>query len=170
MAYETKPLGPDSWLLDSAASVHISDNKSLFSSYESLKNHKIIGIGSRSAEGQGTVQLVFEVRGRTTNVTLERVLYLPSSPYNIISLGKLHRAGHRVDFPLGGPKVAVYSEQGVKIMQGRNIDNIYALENVTPKISPPTNDHVLTVIGWLPDMLCTSSVRAYFCAFYRVYS
>ncbi|CAK5267051.1 unnamed protein product [Mycena citricolor] len=36
------------------------------------------------------------------------------------------------------------------------------------RIGPHVETH--TLIGWLPDALCTSSVRAYFRAFYRVYS
>jgi hypothetical protein len=99
-ASEHRGLIRNSWLLDSAASVHITNNKSIFSSYIPLDNHNIVGIGSKPAEGQRPVQLQFKVGSKLTTVTLQRVLYLPTSPYNLISLGKLHRAGHKIHSPL----------------------------------------------------------------------
>ncbi|KAJ7061374.1 hypothetical protein C8F01DRAFT_961102, partial [Mycena amicta] len=81
-----------SWLLDSAASTCISNNRSHFSTYTrytETDTHKIIGIGSKQADGYGTVKRDFTVNGKTRTVTFERVLHLPSAPHNIISLGKL---------------------------------------------------------------------------------
>ncbi|KAJ6545585.1 hypothetical protein B0H19DRAFT_955378, partial [Mycena capillaripes] len=56
------------------------------------------GIGSKPAVGYGSAKLRSTVDSKITTVTLHRVLYLPSSPHNLISLGKLHRAGLQVDW------------------------------------------------------------------------
>ncbi|CAK5282598.1 unnamed protein product [Mycena citricolor] len=82
---------------------------------------------------------------------------------------------HESGFPTGYTgKERVVGKRGTKTQHkqgGASRQNITALVTicgdgkmvVLPMI-------IFPVIGWLPDALCTSSVRAYFCAFYRVYS
>ncbi|KAF7334034.1 hypothetical protein MVEN_02308800 [Mycena venus] len=126
-------LTKNSWLLDSAASTHIA-NKTIFSTFFPLSNHEVIGIGSKRAEGNGTVTLQFTTGSRTNNVTLQRVLYLPSSPHNLISLGKLHRAGHRVTFPSNSLDAVITTACGITLAHCKNIGNVYALGNVKPSM------------------------------------
>jgi hypothetical protein len=123
-----------------------------------LDNHNIVGIGSKPAEGQGTVKIQFKIDSKLTTVTLQRVLYVPSSPYNLISLGKFHRAGHKVIFPLNSLDVEIVSKGGIKLAHCKNIGDVYAIGNVKtfapgqPESNGPTLAFTAaperTVDGW----------------------
>lgn len=139
-----------SWLLDSGSSVHITNNKSIFSAYVPAKNHTVVGIGSTQAEGIGSVKLKLSIGKQTTYIMLERVLYLPNSPHNLVSLGKLHRAGYRIEFPIGSLDVEIRSKAGTALAHCRNIGDVYALGNVEPVLPSSlsaTNDPALVFIA-----------------------
>ncbi|KAJ7161643.1 hypothetical protein C8R46DRAFT_1222865 [Mycena filopes] len=69
---EDQKLTRKSWLLDSAASVHITNDKSLFHAYTPLTSHNVVGIERTPALGQGSIQLQFKLGTRLTTVTLAR--------------------------------------------------------------------------------------------------
>ncbi|KAJ7050020.1 hypothetical protein C8F01DRAFT_1175395 [Mycena amicta] len=131
-------LTSSSWLLHSAASSHVTNDKSILSSYSPLEN-VTIGIGSRPAIGTGTAELEFYVRSKRTKVTLLNVLYVPSSPHNFLSMGKLHRAGYSITFLPDSLDVDIRTKAGVRLAHCRNIGDVYALGNVIP-ILPDTED------------------------------
>jgi hypothetical protein len=87
-----------SWLLDTGASCHIVNDKSLFHTYEATPGHRVTGIGIASGEGHGTVKISIQTNEGTNTVTLNDALYLPSSPYNLISFGHIHRKGFKLKF------------------------------------------------------------------------
>jgi hypothetical protein len=103
----------------------------MFHTYTPLDSQHVVGIGRLAASGEGSVKLQFRIGTRLTTVTLARVLYLPSSPYNILSLGKLHRAGYELEFPFGSDDVII-SKNGSRLAHCHNIGDVYALGNVMP--------------------------------------
>jgi len=79
-------LGP--WLFDSRATDHITSNKSLFSSLSSPNHLPSVTLadGSRvSSHGVGTVKLF-------PSLTINNVLYVPGSPFNLLSISHLTRS------------------------------------------------------------------------------
>jgi hypothetical protein len=132
MAGESRTLNKDSWLLDSGASVHITHNKLIFSSYTPLDNHKIVGIGLKPAKGEGTVKLAFHMGSQSTTMLLQRILYLPSFPYNLLCLGKLHCTVHRLHFGINFLDIEIYTRGGNKLAHCCNVGDVYALGNVKP--------------------------------------
>ncbi|XP_027912144.1 uncharacterized protein LOC114171132, partial [Vigna unguiculata] len=79
-------LGP--WVLDSGATDHITDNKSLFSSL-SCPDHLpsvTMADGSRvSSHGVGTVNIF-------PSISIDHVLYVLGSPFNLLSVSRLTRS------------------------------------------------------------------------------
>nr|GAT55525.1 predicted protein [Mycena chlorophos] len=131
MANSRLKLSRTSWLLDSGSSIHVANDRSIFQTYTALQGHHVYGIGKLSAPGEGSVRLQFTIDGRVNTVTLLNVVYLPSSPHNIISLGKMHRAGYSLAFPLGSEDIII-SRDGQRLAHCRNIGDVYALGNVRP--------------------------------------
>ncbi|KAJ6451849.1 hypothetical protein C8R47DRAFT_1169565 [Mycena vitilis] len=108
-------------------------------SYTPLENHAVVGIDTVSAAGEGSVKLQFRVGSKLTTVTLARVLYLPSSPHNLISLGRLHRAGYELEFPFDSTDIIIH-RNGSRLAHCRNIGDVYALGNVMPVRGNAHND------------------------------
>ena len=82
-AYLAHSLGP--WILDSGASDHLSDNKNLFSSLTITSPLSTITLANGTqtmAKGIGSVYSL-------TSLPLTSILYVPDSPFNLISISKL---------------------------------------------------------------------------------
>jgi len=73
------------WVFDSGATNHITSNKSLFSSlsFPNFLPSVTLADGSRvSSHGVGTVKIF-------PSLTIDKVLYVPESPFNLLSIGRL---------------------------------------------------------------------------------
>ena len=82
------------WLADSATTTHVTNMRDAFTAFQPLVK-PISGVGNAKtqAEGKGTVKLTTWVNGKEFQLTLEDVLYIPSNPQNLISLGRWDKAG-----------------------------------------------------------------------------
>jgi len=83
---QSSSLGP--WVFNSEATDHITGNKSLFSSLSSPNHLPSVTLadGSRvSSHGVGTVKLF-------PSLTIDNVLYVPGSPFNLLSISRLTRS------------------------------------------------------------------------------
>ena len=81
--YLTHSLGP--WILDSGASDHLFGNKDLFSSLTITSPLPMI----TSANGTQTMAKGTGSTCPLPSLPLTSVLYVPDSPFNLISIGKL---------------------------------------------------------------------------------
>ena len=129
-----RSLKKDSWLLDSAASSHIVNNKSYFHQYQETPGKIIKGMGSASQPGRGTIKISTRIGDTTNSIKLKDVLYVPESPQNLICLAKIQRAGYIIQFPTNTRDVNIITPGGRKILYGRNVGDMYALGNVSPII------------------------------------
>ena len=75
--YLAHSLGP--WILDSSASDHLYGNKDLFSSLTMIT----------LANGTQTMAKGIELACPLSSLPLSSILYVPDSPFNIISVSKL---------------------------------------------------------------------------------
>jgi hypothetical protein len=87
--------------------------------------------------GRGVVKISLHIGTTISNITLQDALYVPAAPHNLICLGKIHRTGYRLQFPINKLDVNVIAPNGRKILYGRNIGDVYALGNISP-ILPST--------------------------------
>ena len=81
--YLTHSLGP--WILDSSASDHLSGNKNLFSSLTITSPLPMITL----ANGTQTMAKGIGSACPLPSLPLTSVLYVPDSPFNLISINKL---------------------------------------------------------------------------------
>ena len=126
-----------SWVLDSAASMHICNDKDRFDDLkedESFGNI-VVGNGNRvKIEGIGSVQLKLHYGGVKT---LRNVRYVPSFSYNLISLGELASRGYKY---IGNDDCCKVYKNGELVLQGkRNEKQLYLLDDVLVK----ANDRVV---------------------------
>ncbi len=79
------------WLADSAASSHIANDIRMFSSL-SPSRVSIQGVGSTAlALGRGCVTLTSKINDKSIPITLNDVIYVPSAPNCLLSLGRVHK-------------------------------------------------------------------------------
>ena len=103
-----------SWIADSGATVHITNDRNCFSTYEACDG-KVFGLSSQdSVVGRGTVPLtiVDATSKRTLNVDLKNVLHIPSCQRQLISVGLVTDSGcevrvenNKMTVDIGGPFV-----------------------------------------------------------------
>ena len=88
----------DAWLIDSAASCHISNNKNMFSKIIPIQTnlHGVNGIGQ--AEGRGEIKLISQIDGHEISIRLKDVVYAPQAPNCLISMSRIEDAGGRALF------------------------------------------------------------------------
>jgi hypothetical protein len=81
------------WLGNTGASVHVAFDKSFFRNYTTLDIKQIKGAGSAKVAGTGSIDVITHVSNKTYEITLKDVLHVPSMKFNLISLGRMEKAG-----------------------------------------------------------------------------
>ena len=109
--------GPDShqrWILDSGATCHMCNEKSLFTHYQPLAKplNVLLGDGrSLQAMGQGSIMLMMDLPDNKINkCTLHDVLLVPELAFNLFSVISASRKG----------KVTTFSETQCEIRDGNS--------------------------------------------------
>ena len=84
-------LSSHDWLADSATSSHIAYDIRMFSSL-TPSHITVKGVGSAAfALGRGSVTLTSKINDESVPITLHDVIYAPSAPNCLLSLGRVHR-------------------------------------------------------------------------------
>jgi len=85
------------WLLDSGASMHICNNKSLFIDLVS-ENSSVLIRDNRQIQvsGRGTVKLSMAINGVINNLILQHVALVPNFAINLVSTGRLESVGFKI--------------------------------------------------------------------------
>ncbi len=119
------------WLIDSAANVHVCNDRSLMTEY--YKKPTRIGgcTADGSSPGKGKIRLRLELKDGSKGIilNLRNVYYLPSSPCNLVSLGLLnhseifHDNGNETLYQLGSNRV---------LAKARRWRNSYLLKPLNP--------------------------------------
>jgi len=96
-----------SWVLDSGATDHITGNKSLFSSLSTSSHLPSITMANDykvSSHGIGTIHLF-------SFLPIDNVLYVPGSPFNLLSVSRLTSS---LDCVIFLPKILFVNRTGVQ--------------------------------------------------------
>ena len=102
MAHDNRCFDKNCWILDSGASSHISNDRSLFSNIQSIEPIEIGLAGTNSggkqisilAEHKGSVRIKLRNgENCTSTVVLQDVLYAPDAMANIVSVRKITAGG-----------------------------------------------------------------------------
>lgn len=126
------PRNSGDWFVDSACSIHMTYDKSLFSSY-SPGDHSPVRLGNKTTAnvaGSGNVTLLIKVNGRNRKCYLKNVLHVPQLGYQLLSIPTLDKSGKASLFESG--RVFIQSRD-VLLATGTLQGNLYRLDTLQPE-------------------------------------
>ena len=97
-----------SWFLDSCASAHMCNDKSVMTNLKTpkIKSVVVANKGAMQVEAQGEVILrVYGVEGSETKIRLKDVLYIPGIASNLISVGEIDKNGCSIKYQKGNCEI-----------------------------------------------------------------
>ena len=124
------------WLADTATTSHVTNMRDAFISFQSLQNTPVDGVGGATAyaKGRGTIELKSEVNGNTYTLTLKNVLYIPTNPHNLLSLGRWDASGGYYNG--GNGQLSLKTKNGQTVAKGIKINNhLYKMNKLTVRKS-----------------------------------
>lgn len=133
----------DAWIADSGTTSHVARERRAFIEYESTPGRTLHGAGTTPILGRGSIKMRFVHGGKTTTLTLRNVLHAPGVPYNLLSIGRVEAAGHKVE--MDGGELRLRNEKGRVYGSGRRIGNF--LYQVEGEIEAPA-----------PNVACAAAV------------
>jgi hypothetical protein len=116
------------WLVDSATSKHISNDRSLFVEFKQTNGTLKVGDTTTQLHGNGKVQLKTIGRsGKPVTLTLHDVEYSPGFHCNLISVGLMKKRGYKADFD----KLTIVNKAtGKTFSKLEELGNFFALPQV----------------------------------------
>ena len=116
------------WVLDSATTSHISNDKRTFIDYQTLTNSTVKGIGKEpaSAAGRGTIAMEFDVEGKKIQHRMKDVIYVPEAPNCLLSVSRFEEAGGSIVFKDG--KCSLRTRNGRLVGCGTRKGRLYLLD------------------------------------------
>lgn len=120
-------VGDTSWIIDSAASVHMSPNKELFDSLVSLSESKVIAANNKklNVKGKGAITISVLMNDNVREITVNDVLYVPELGVNLLLVRKITERGYVVEFNENICKIMNTDGDLVAVAKLKN--NIYKL-------------------------------------------
>ena len=119
------------WYIDSAATSHMTFDRSMFVSYRSVTPFQVI-LGDKStsvAVGCGDVKLSLLVNGKARICILQDVLHVPSFVFSLISVSTLTARGIGVQFT---NNAVLLTQNGESIATGHRRHGLYAIDLYMP--------------------------------------
>lgn len=119
------------WYIDSAATSHMTFDRSMFVSYRSVTPFQVI-LGDKStsvAVGCGDVKLSLLVNGKARICLLRDVLHVPSFAFSLISVSTLTARGIGVQFT---NNTVLLTHNGEAIATGHRRHGLYAVDLYIP--------------------------------------
>jgi hypothetical protein len=96
----TRTFSAYDWVLDSATTSHISNDRNIFAEYTKLQDATVQGLGEipARARGHGSVIVDFNVEGKNIQHRLQKVLYVPEAANSLLSVSRFDESGGTIDF------------------------------------------------------------------------
>ncbi|KIM65718.1 hypothetical protein SCLCIDRAFT_112267, partial [Scleroderma citrinum Foug A] len=119
----------NSWLADSAVSLHLSNQCDMFKEFTPL-NRTIQGVGNMDipVKGRGMMRLKSWTDKQNYVIVLQDVLYVPQAPNSLLSIPHLDKSGRHAD--MGDGCIHLYDKNETLITVGWKVKRMYLL-NVT---------------------------------------
>lgn len=127
LVHNLQTIKDSSWIIDSAASVHMSPNKKLFTSLETLSESNVIVADNKSlcVKGKGTITISALVNEQIRDIIIQDVLYVPELGVNLLSVRKITEKGYIVKFDEHTCDIVNANGDIMAVAKPRN--NIYSL-------------------------------------------
>lgn len=120
----------DYWLIDSGASVHMTNRREWFFEYQQFSDLVKIYIGNGekvSALGQGNIRIETNVKGKWSKGILCDVLHAPDMKHNLFSVRASAKKG--VDFSLrNNGKECIFTSKNKVVAVGVEIGKLYRID------------------------------------------
>ena len=125
------------WWIDSAADVHMTYDKALFSSYKAVTNEAVQTAEGKCMEvkGKGDVILDIIVNNSTQSIRLTNVFHIPNIQYNLLSVGVIESKGFTLQFKKGKVSIIDLKDDALAI-SGTRIGTSYHVDQ--PEKTTPT--------------------------------
>ena len=127
------------WIVDSGATCHVCNSKELFEDFNPLSEPQKVALGdgrTLEAIGTGAVEVKLELPGGESKIgRLNKVLYVPTLAYNLLSVAKATEAGKTVTF--GETQGEVIDGEGEVVAAMSKAGNLYYL-----KCKPLKNERI----------------------------
>ena len=142
------------WVADSVSTVHITNQRNAFTTYNPVPDIKVTGVRGVQvfAVGKGTVYLSSKCDGKTSIICLNNVLHIPCNQNNLLSVicwdKALGRSAHFKD-----KEVTLNSDKNTMIVRGHRKDSkLYRIKFaiIPPPHIPNTDKDIMT------DLVCLS--------------
>ena len=132
-----------SWLGDSACTAHITYDRSLFATCETLDSASVeMGTkASATVAGHGDIYLKLKVNGRIEPCKLKNVLHVPDFAFSLLSVSRMAEFGMNVEFKNG--KCMIKRDQNV-VATATLVGELYVLDIVNDIASA----HAATLQTW----------------------
>ena len=118
------------WIVDSGATQHMTYQKNCLYDYVDFKKPCIVNLGDDrtiSAYGKGSYNILADINGRTQNISLREVLYLPELGKNLLSIRAMTRLGASVEFQ--GDECLI-SRNGKLLAKGEICGKLFVLKTI----------------------------------------
>jgi hypothetical protein len=127
----------DSWISDSGASSHMTDNPSLFSEPPATIRRTTIAVGGGKlfSTRRGVIDVMDHRGGR---FRLKDVLLVPELGVNLLSGRKLCKAGLRGSFD--SQNMCYLDKDGKTVLHAKERGGIYILDSISPKLAHTKSD------------------------------
>ena len=126
----------DKWIVDSAASRHMCNDRKQFKDLKRLDKGKEIRVGDGSlvrANFEGTIKLRIRAINQVRKFKLRKVLFVPELKYNLLSVSQASESGKNVHFDKNGAQIKDVTSQetvGTATKDGK----IYYLNVIVEKL------------------------------------
>ena len=118
------------WIVDSGATCHMGNDKSIFVEYQSFKRPEKVMLGDGrclNAVGRGLVALMMKLPdGKKRRCKLKDTLFVPDLSYNLLSVSKVSKAGKVTEFDRSGCQIVDSNKK--LIACGSRCGSLYILE------------------------------------------
>ena len=132
----------DKWVVDSAATSHMCNDRESFYALEELKKPVNVKVGNGEyvkAKVQGKIKVQIKTASKKgRKFELSEVLYVPDMKYNLLSVSKVAKAGKKVEFDTQGCKIIDIESKEI-VGSAKKVSNLYFINFTAMKGSQNKN-------------------------------
>ena len=130
------------WVVDSAATSHMCNDKSKFKNLRKLEQSQRVKVGNgqyTEASYEGTVILRVRTGRKVQKLKLSKVLFVPELMYNLLSVSRAVELRKRMEFNRNGCQIIDIESKEV-IVSAHKVGNLYHLDCIAEKEQRDEND------------------------------
>lgn len=139
---------PTDWYIDSGASSHMTNEKSLLSNLRRVTSADVLAANNEkmTVDGVGNVSQMIKVNGEDKAMTIENVRYIPKLCANLLSVSQIVLKDLEVVFNKNG--CVVFDKQRNVVAPGSLVNNLFKLDTVEAESAYAVNNIGDSTVLW----------------------